>query len=209
MTLTYWIAGVMPWVHRSELSPGGWDWQESSLQSQPPLGPGLGKWSISFYCMWRKAICKSLSTNVRCGQALLRLDFHISPTSLISAPLSALTIQTPGKWQFSLICGPSEPPSGPWNEFISPQWDANDWCYNNIAACHHQLCIWKGRKCIVLSLSQYCLLLQRMMTSTQMHEKVQQHKHILYWVHLHWIYKDFHFAIVMATLYLFHSFPLI
>lgn len=32
---------------------------------------------------------------------------------------------------------------------------------------------WKGRKCVALSLSLYCLLLQRMMTSTQMHEKVR------------------------------------
>lgn len=71
---------------------------------------------------------------------------------------------------------------------------------------------WKGRKCVVLSLSLYCLLFQRMMTSTQMHEKVRQHKHILYSVLPRWLYKDFHFVIIgtciMATLHLFHSFPL-
>ena len=118
-------------------------WQEKSprlclLWAQRPA-----KWSISFNCMWRKAICKSLGANVCCGWALWGLDFHISPNSLISVPLGALTIQTSGKWQFSLICGSPEPPSRPWNEFISAQWDANDWCYNNITPCHNQLCILK------------------------------------------------------------------
>lgn len=140
MTLTYWNVGDLAWVHRSELRPAGCDWhqwQESCLL----WAKRLGKWFISFYCMWSKAICKSMSTNVCCGWALQRLHFYISPSPLVSASLGALTIL--GKWQFSLICGSPEPPGRPWNEFISPQWHANDQCYNNITTCHHHLCILK------------------------------------------------------------------
>lgn len=36
---------------------------------------------------------------------------------------------------------PPKPPSRPWNDFIWPKWDANDWCYNNITPCHNQLCV--------------------------------------------------------------------
>lgn len=95
-----------------------------------------------------------------------------------------------GKWQFSLICGLPEPPIGPWNEFISPQWDANDWCYNNITPRHNQLCILKREErccfflflCIVTHLKRRCLL-------TQMHEKVWRCKHILFFLtYLTWIF---------------------
>lgn len=124
---------------------------EADRAPPPPVSAssglkGSGNDPSLFTACERKAICKSLSTNVRCGRGITRARFsHLSKLPHLSAPLGAPTVQTPGKWQFSLICrgGPPEPPSGPWNEFISPQWDANDWCYNNITPCHNQLCILK------------------------------------------------------------------
>lgn len=60
-------------------------------------------------------------------------------------------------------------PNGPPNHSaaISSQWNENYWCYNNITPCHNHLhAYWKGKKCVVLSLSQYCLPLESMMTSS-------------------------------------------
>lgn len=71
----------------------------------------------------------------------LTFTFLQTPSSLGGSVLRPSKLRASGN--FSLICGPPEPPSGPWNEFISPQWDANDWCYNNITPCHNQLCILK------------------------------------------------------------------
>lgn len=132
----------MSWQIPAQSGEGGRDrhqWQGSLFL---PWDESPRIWCVSFYCTWRKAICKSLSTNMSHGW----LDFHFffSPKSSISGALAVLTL---GKWQFSLICeGPPEPSSRPWNEFISPQWDANDWCYNNITPCHNHLCILKGEE---------------------------------------------------------------
>jgi len=162
------------------------------------------------YCMGRKAICKCLSADVHCVWALLRLDFHISPYSLTSAPLHAPTSQTRGKWQLSLICTSPKPPSRPWNEFISTQWDANIWCYNNITSCHNQLFILKRDErchfchflCIVYSLKGQCLL-------TQIHEKIWLHKHIVLScssLNLQRFSFFYQRCCVMSTLQLFHLF---
>lgn len=147
MTLTYWIAGILAWVHKSELSPGGWDWhqwQESSLRSLPPLGWKAREMIHPFFfaCEGKQyANLLGLMCAVAGHSWGLTFTFLQTPSSLGGSVLRPSKLRASGN--FSLICGPPEPPSGPWNEFISPQWDANDWCYNNITPCHNQLCILK------------------------------------------------------------------
>lgn len=135
---------------------------EGDVQSDPVLldcrGLGMSRqievWEVETSCprlFWvmiifsnlrMKEPYKRVNANVDCGLTLQGLYFPTFPPS-ISVPLCAPTMQTTGKRQFSLICGSPEPGSGPWNEFISPQCDANEWFYSNITPCHNQLCILK------------------------------------------------------------------
>lgn len=132
------------------------------------------KWAISLCCMWRKAICKCLSANVRPGRALLSLHFHISPTPSCLCPGHP----NPGQVTIRTYLWAPEPPGGLWNEFISPQWDANDWHYNNNTRCHNHLCILKKED--VRRLAFFLGVVSHLKgLSKWMHEKVWKHKHIL------------------------------
>lgn len=125
---------------RSELSPLTSVTGEFPPISAPSGLQGSGNHPSLFTACEGKQYANLLALMCAVARALLRLHFHISPKSFMSVP-------RPSKHQASgnshLFVGPPEPPSGPWNEFISPQWDANDWCYNNITPCHNQLCILK------------------------------------------------------------------
>lgn len=164
MTLTHWIARALAWVGRSQLSLGREAETDISdrgvFSSRGMKAPG---YDASLFTARDGKQYANLWALIWAMAGLI-FTFFFSPMSSISGALAILTL---GKWQFSLICeGPPEPSSRPWNEFISPQWDANDWCYNNITPCHNHLCILKGEEmCCFCHFLSLVSPLERTMTS--------------------------------------------
>lgn len=115
--------------------------------------------------------------------ALLKPNFHISPTpSRLSAG-----IQTPAKWQFSLICARTSRNRPADHEMSS--FHHSEMQMTGATIISQSVIIrnafWKERRCVVLSRSEWL--------RTQRHEKVGQHEHRLYSVLPHRS-NDFHFA---------------
>lgn len=128
MTRSYWIAEALAWVDRF-----------NSEKLRPAVLVHSGLWSFFKIFKWKNHTSGFTLTWIVAWHCRSFIFEHFPPLWALCAPIT----QTTGKRQFSLICGSPEPGSGPWNEFISPQCDANEWFYSNITPCHNQLCILK------------------------------------------------------------------
>lgn len=193
MSRSYWNAEVLAWVDRFK-----------SEKWRPAVLACSGLWSVFKLFQWKN---HTSGLTLRWIVPWHHRGFifeHPPPV-----PLCAPTMQTTGKRQFSLICGSSEPGSGPWNEFISPQCDANEWFYSNITPCHNQLCILKREE---MRRSVYRSTRQWLAIQTDGKDPRRKKKKTSYPVLLRWLYKEFHFAVtsfsIMATFGLFHSLTL-
>lgn len=193
MTRSYWIAEVLAWVDRFK-----------SEKLRPAVLTYSGLWSVFKIFEWKNHTSRLTLMWI----VVWHYRGFIFENYPLSVPLCAPTMQTTGKRQFSLICGSPELGSGPWNEFISPQCDANEWFYSSITPCHNQLCILKReemRRSVYRSTRQWLAI--------QMDGKdPRRNKKPSYPVFLRWLCKEFHFAVtsfsIMEKFGLFHSLTL-
>lgn len=148
-----------------------------------------------------KQYANKLVLNVRCGQALLRLEFNILQTpSSLQRPMPP-TIQTLGKWHFLLnvFVGPRPPPPNHPADHEMSSFHHSEMQMTGATIISHSVIISyafrEGKKCVVsVIFSVLSHGLKGRWLPTQTHEKVRRRKHILYSVLPHWLYKDFHFC---------------